>query len=228
MSELYHYGMPQRSGRYPYGSGERPYQGEEKSKKISRKEQRQQRKVEKRRAEILEKARKAAAEKRRIEKEAAERKQKLEADKERVLREGSATELLKYQGLLTNNELQQALNRVKWTEELKAISAKETKSGFDKIDDVMKKVGQVTGWVNTGSEVASTINKMVSAIDKATKDDSAKRAKTQQERRKQDVKKNTTIDSILKNADVLTGAEVADLKKKVDTLDALRRQRAGR
>lgn len=24
--ELYHYGMPKRSGRYPYGSGDRPYQ----------------------------------------------------------------------------------------------------------------------------------------------------------------------------------------------------------
>lgn len=27
-NELYHYGMPRRSGRYPYGSGERPYQGD--------------------------------------------------------------------------------------------------------------------------------------------------------------------------------------------------------
>ena len=26
--ELYHYGMPRRSGRYPWGSGERPYQGD--------------------------------------------------------------------------------------------------------------------------------------------------------------------------------------------------------
>lgn len=25
-TELYHYGMPRRSGRYPWGSGERPYQ----------------------------------------------------------------------------------------------------------------------------------------------------------------------------------------------------------
>lgn len=24
--ELYHYGIPRRSGRYPYGSGERPFQ----------------------------------------------------------------------------------------------------------------------------------------------------------------------------------------------------------
>lgn len=228
MSELYHYGMPQRSGRYPYGSGERPYQGEEKSKKPSRKEQREQKKAIKRRNEALEKARKAAAEKRRIEKAEAERKEKLEADKERVLREGSATELLKYQGLLTNNELQQALNRVKWTEELKNISAKETKSGFDKIDDVMTKIGKVTGWVNTGTEVASTINKMVSAIEKATKDDNAKRAKAQQDKRKQYVKSNTTIDNILKNADVLTGAEVTDLKKKIDALEELRKQKAKR
>lgn len=32
MNELYHYGIPRRSGRYPYGSGDRPYQS------ISRKE----------------------------------------------------------------------------------------------------------------------------------------------------------------------------------------------
>lgn len=30
--ELYHYGTPRHSGRYPYGSGERPYQSEERSK----------------------------------------------------------------------------------------------------------------------------------------------------------------------------------------------------
>lgn len=30
MNELYHFGMPRRSGRYPYGSGDRPYQGEQK------------------------------------------------------------------------------------------------------------------------------------------------------------------------------------------------------
>lgn len=33
MNELYHYGIPRRSGRYPWGSGERPYQGEEINKK---------------------------------------------------------------------------------------------------------------------------------------------------------------------------------------------------
>lgn len=32
-SELYHYGMPRRSGRYPYGSGDRPYQDKERAEK---------------------------------------------------------------------------------------------------------------------------------------------------------------------------------------------------
>lgn len=32
MSELYHYGIPRKSGRYPYGSGDRPYQRQEKQK----------------------------------------------------------------------------------------------------------------------------------------------------------------------------------------------------
>lgn len=30
--ELFHYGMPKRSGRYPYGSGERPFQSEQKKR----------------------------------------------------------------------------------------------------------------------------------------------------------------------------------------------------
>lgn len=33
-TELYHYGIPRRSGRYPYGSGKRPYQGMNKNDKI--------------------------------------------------------------------------------------------------------------------------------------------------------------------------------------------------
>lgn len=31
MNELYHYGMPRRSGRYPYGSGDRPFQSASRS-----------------------------------------------------------------------------------------------------------------------------------------------------------------------------------------------------
>lgn len=35
-NELYHYGMPRRSGRYPWGSGKRPYQNMEPVKKVKK------------------------------------------------------------------------------------------------------------------------------------------------------------------------------------------------
>ena len=41
-SELYHYGVLHRSGRYPYGSGDRPYQ----DKEVYRAEQYKNREIE--------------------------------------------------------------------------------------------------------------------------------------------------------------------------------------
>lgn len=228
MNELYHYGIPQRSGRYPYGSGERPYQSSEKAKKTSFRERRQEKKIVKRRNEALEKARKAAAEKKRAEAAEAERLKQLEANRERVLKSGSASEVLQYQGLLTNQELQGALNRIKWTNELKNISAQEVKSGFDKIDEVMTKIGKVNNWATTGINVANNINTVMNAIEKASKSADAEKARKQQAARKENVKQNTTRDSILRNADVLTGAEMSDLKKKVDILEQLRKEKAKR
>lgn len=55
-NELYHYGIPRKSGRYPWGSGDRPYQslevnpGLKKMARASKKIQRISRKVEARRA----------------------------------------------------------------------------------------------------------------------------------------------------------------------------------
>lgn len=34
INEIYHYGIPRRSGRYPYGSGERPFQDREQAKRL--------------------------------------------------------------------------------------------------------------------------------------------------------------------------------------------------
>ena len=46
MKEYYllHYGIPRKSGRYPWGSGERPYQGDEEAPKINKKIDRQAKK----------------------------------------------------------------------------------------------------------------------------------------------------------------------------------------
>lgn len=106
----------------------------------------------------LEKARKAAAEKR-----------IREADKERVLREGTATEVLKYKGELSNKELSDALNRIKWTRELSDISQKEKYAGWEKVDGIMNKVGKVNNWTTTAINSSKNIDTILKMMETASK-----------------------------------------------------------
>ncbi len=48
-NELYHFGIPRRSGRYPWGSGERPYQsaGGRSSDRVRRKEEKTRKRFDK-------------------------------------------------------------------------------------------------------------------------------------------------------------------------------------
>lgn len=166
MNDIYYlaHGGP-GSGRYPLGSGERPYQKFEgklggrslgifgyirsrKAKKLEEKQQRERNEELRRRVEEMKK------------------KQEHELDKARVLREGSATEVLRYQGELTNQELQQAFNRINLESQLRGISERETKTAMDKIDSVMKTVKTGTEWIKIGTDTYNAI----AAIYNATPD----------------------------------------------------------
>lgn len=104
------------------------------------KEKSADKKKAKKRAENLAKARAARAEK--AKKEAAEKK--LEADKERVLKSGTATELAKYRGRLTNQELQNAWNRLELESrilskaEAENVKPDKVKKFFDNLDTVTR------------------------------------------------------------------------------------------
>lgn len=141
MNELYHYGIPKRSGRYPWGSGDRPFQSSGGAagpkKKSNWRLKREQR---------------AAAKEYKRQLEAAEEKRKHDADKARVLRSGSATEVMKYQGELTNKELQEVATRLDWESKIRGYSKKEIESAMDKMDSVMKNVGKINNWVNTATD----------------------------------------------------------------------------
>lgn len=74
-----------------------------------------------------------------------------EEEKQKFLKTASsATEIIQYQDELTNNELQNALNRIKTTRELRNISKREINAAWDAVDDAMKKVGKVKNWANIG------------------------------------------------------------------------------
>lgn len=157
------------SGRYPLGSGERPYQkfegsGSRSSRGIGgwirqRKMKKQLAKEQKERNEQL---RKAMLE--------AQEKHRLEIDKDRVLREGTALEVLRYQGKISNAELQSAVNRLNLESQLKGYAEKEVKSAMQKIDDVMQKVKTATDWAKIGTETYNTF----AVIYNATPDGQAK------------------------------------------------------
>lgn len=73
-----------------------------------------------------------------------------EDEKRRVLTSGSASEVMKYKGKLTNQELQSAVTRLNLEKTLAGLSAKERKSAMDKFDDRMKKVQTIGKWATIG------------------------------------------------------------------------------
>lgn len=80
--------------------------------------------------------------------------------KDHALKSGKASDVLKYKGRLSNKELQDAVQRINLERQLSELSAKETQSNFDKVNNVMQKVGQVTDWANKGINAYGVIAKV--------------------------------------------------------------------
>lgn len=120
----------------------------------------------KRKAKKQEKIEREAAAKREAEEKEKARKA---ADKDRVLREGSATEVLQYKNELTPQQLNEALQRIRYINQLTEISKSEVEKGWKAIDDVMKKVGNVKDWTKTGVELWKNIDEALKLIEKNSK-----------------------------------------------------------
>lgn len=86
-----------------------------------------------------------------------------EKTKEQAIKEGSAGDIRKYTDEMTNKEIIDALNRIKWMEELDKIAAKQDPSVMNRIDSVMKKVGTVKNWLATSYATYVIIDKIVKA-----------------------------------------------------------------
>ncbi len=107
------------------------------------------RKLAKQREENLRKAR-----------EAKEAKRVFEENKTKALEKGNATEVLKFKGHLTNQELQAAFNRINLEKQLASISASETKGTWDKMDSIIEKIGKARNYTEKGIEAYNTLAKI--------------------------------------------------------------------
>lgn len=168
MNEIYYlsHGGP-GSGRYPLGSGERPYQKFEGSGRKSGGLSGYIRSVKAKKTETKQKKQRNEELRKKMEEE--QKKREHDSDKERVLREGSATEVLKYQGELTNQELQNAFTRLNLESQLRNLSQKEIKSTIDKVDNVMKTIKTGTEWAKIGTDTYNTIASIYNATSEGQK-----------------------------------------------------------
>lgn len=109
--ELYHYGVPRKSGRYPYGSGKEPYQDNPKKRRLNKDESAP--KATSRRPEsIWAKHRRLQAEKRNAELREAKRKAAVRAEEERKKEEAAKPPSQKAKEM-SDEELVRAINRLR-------------------------------------------------------------------------------------------------------------------
>ena len=73
-----------------------------------------------------------------------------EAAKQKALKSGSAQDVMKFQGDLTNQQLNDAVNRIRNENALRDISQQNMKTGWDKAKELANNMGTVTDLANKG------------------------------------------------------------------------------
>lgn len=128
-----------------------------KDKKVAKKKAKQ-------RQQALEKARKVRAEKAKQ----AQIKKEFEEKKQHILQSGKASEVQKYKGQMSNEELQRAIDRINKEAVLDALASREIKTGFDKLDRIKVKADKIAGYMESGKKVYNLLAEVHNAV---TKDD---------------------------------------------------------
>ena len=219
----------------PRGSGKTGKEiGEAKEATKSRKEIRQEKKTYKKRVKSLEKARRAKAEK--AKQAAKEAAQKAKEEKEReehiknrdkVLTSGKAADVLKYQGELTNQELRSALDRINMEKQLSEISAKDAAkpNGWDKTDQVMKRVGQATDWMEKGQKLYNVIAKTTNAFDPNVQlPIIGEKPEKKPDKAKERLIRTGSVEQVLKNVGNLSADELKQAVLRIDYEEKLRKK----
>ena len=155
---LYHHGiLGMKWGRkngppYPLGAGDHSASEKKAGWFKSLKAKHAAKKLKKKRAKSLEKAR-IVRQKKATEKKAHD---ELMKNKDKVLAKGSAKELMKYRGEITNQELKTALDRLDLEKKLSSYSAAEK-------DAFRRKVDRLVAWGNTVGDAYNAGSKLYNA-----------------------------------------------------------------
>jgi membrane protein involved in colicin uptake len=90
-------------------------------------------------------------------------KEKYEADKQRAVKSGSAEDVLKFKGDLTKAEMDSAIQRIRWEQDMSSLAAKEA-SGKQKSETVLDKMDKVSGGLQTLSKTYNSVANIINAF----------------------------------------------------------------
>ena len=117
-------------------------------------------KLKKQRAKALEKARAA-----RVEKQArAEEERKHQEELQKVVKSGTATDLMKYRGELSSQDIQEALQRINLEKQLSEYAKSDLSAAEKKIDNVMNKIGRAADWAEKGIKFYNVASKIANSV----------------------------------------------------------------
>lgn len=97
-------------------------------------------------------------------KKEAEEKEKYESEKQKALKSGTAADVLKYQGDLTGQQLNDALNRIRNEKALKDIAAADVKTGWDKATEIAEKASKMADYVDKGTKLYNAVAKVTNSV----------------------------------------------------------------
>lgn len=199
--------------RTPEQLGHKPSGSRHKGSSKSFTERAKARQAKRKRQKNLEKARKTLDDKRTYQQK-----------KEAALATGSAEDILKFKGDLTNKELQDSVTRIRLEKDLASLAANSAKNQ-DILKSVSKKMGDVSTLVTNGTNlyngVAKVLNSMVDDSTLPIIGEKGDKRSAREIRAIKNMIRRSDPDEILSNANRFTSAEIAEALKRVNAINAL-------
>lgn len=162
---------------------------------------------------------------------AKQTKEEYEAEKKKAIESGSAADVLKFKGKLTNQELNTAVSRLNMESQLAQLNARTIKTGMDKAENIMNNVGRMKDMAEKGISAWNTFAKIHNSLSpndlpvldgnyKDRKEAKAEKAakKAEEKARKAEEKKAKAVTKIIE-----TGS-MQDISKIYDTLSISNRK----
>lgn len=92
-----------------------------------------------------------------------------EKTKEKIIKSGKTSDIKKIKTELSPKEIDEALKRINFEYRLNSAQPSYIRRGFDTIDDIMKDVGKVNEWVETGFRTYKNYDKIYNLLEKKLK-----------------------------------------------------------